>query len=68
MKAETILSGLEKMYARRKALDAQISEAEKKLVGEVKNTAKTAVAVKGKAAAGKKSVGRPAKKAKSLAK
>jgi predicted nucleic acid-binding Zn-ribbon protein len=62
MKAETILSGLEKLYARRKALDAQISEAEKKLVGEVKNAAKTASAVKGKVAAVKKSVGRPAKK------
>jgi pantothenate kinase len=74
MKVETILSGLEKLYAKRKALDTQISEAEKKLVGEVKNAAKTVVAVKGKAAAikgkiaaVKKSVGRPAKKAKPLA-
>jgi hypothetical protein len=64
MKAETILTGLEKLYAKRKNLDVQISAAEKKLVGEVKNTAKTAV--KGKVAAVKKSVGRPAKKAKSL--
>jgi predicted nucleic acid-binding Zn-ribbon protein len=66
MKPETILTGLEKLYAKRKNLDAQISAAEKKLVGEVKNAAKTAGAVKGKVAALKKSVGRPAKKAKSL--
>jgi hypothetical protein len=67
MKVETIFSGLEKLYAKRKALDAQISEAEKKLVGEVKNAAKTVTTVKGKVAAVKKSVGRPAKKAKSSA-
>jgi predicted nucleic acid-binding Zn-ribbon protein len=66
MKAETILTGLEKLYAKRKNLDAQISAAEKKLVGEVKNAAKTADAVKGKAAAAKKTVRRTVKKAKSL--
>ncbi|MDR0586720.1 MAG: hypothetical protein LBG26_05730 [Treponema sp.] len=72
MKPETILTGLEKLYAKRKNLDAQISAAEKKLVGEVKNAAKTAgtvkgkiAAAKGKVAAVKKSVGRPAKKTKS---
>ncbi|MDR2142767.1 MAG: hypothetical protein LBP29_00160 [Treponema sp.] len=79
MKSETILAGLEKLYARRKALDAQISAVEKKLVGEVKNAAKTTgavkgktagakgktAAVKGKTAGAKKSVGRPAKKASS---
>jgi hypothetical protein len=66
MKAETILTGLEKLYAKRKNLDAQISAAEKKLVGEVKTAAKTAGAVKGKAAAAKKTVRRTIKKAKSL--
>ena len=73
MKSETILTGLEKLYAKRKNLDAQISAAEKKLVGEVKSAVKTAgavkgkvAAVKGKIAAVKKSVGRPAKKARSL--
>jgi hypothetical protein len=65
MKPETILAGIEKLYARRKNLDAQISAVEKKIVGEVKNAAKTAGAVKGKVAAVKKSVGRPAKKTKS---
>jgi predicted nucleic acid-binding Zn-ribbon protein len=64
MKPETILTALEKLYAKRKNLDAQISDVEKKLVGEVKNVSKSAGAVKGKAAAVQKTVRRVAKKAK----
>jgi hypothetical protein len=64
MKPETIITALEKMYAKRKNLDAQISTAEKNLVNEVKNAAKTAGAVKGKAAAVKKAVRRTTKKVK----
>ncbi|MDR0402173.1 MAG: hypothetical protein LBH35_01135 [Treponema sp.] len=64
MKPETILAGLEKLYAKRKALDAQISTMEKNLVGEVKNAAKTTGAVKGKAAAVKKTVRRAGRKPK----
>jgi hypothetical protein len=73
MKPETIITALEKLYAKRKNLDAQISDVEKKLVNEVKNAAKTVgvvkgkvAAVRGRAAAAKKSVGRTVKKAKSL--
>jgi hypothetical protein len=36
MKPEAILSKLEKLYAKRKALDKQISETEKDLAGSVK--------------------------------
>ncbi|MDR1505683.1 MAG: hypothetical protein LBI67_01135 [Treponema sp.] len=65
MKTETIIAGLEKLYAKRKNLDAQISTVEKKLVSEVKSAAKAGGAVKGKAGAAKKTVRRVAKRAKS---
>lgn len=49
MKPDVILKNLEKLFAKRKALDKQIEDTEKKLVSAAKNAAKAAPkAAKGK--------------------
>jgi hypothetical protein len=57
-KAEQITAALEKLYGKRKDLDKQIADSEKKLLTEVKNVAKAAAKAHAKKAAKK-----PAKKA-----
>jgi hypothetical protein len=57
-KAEQISAALEKLYGKRKDLDKQISDSEKKLLAEVKSAAKAATKKPAKKAAKK-----PAKKA-----
>ena len=60
MKPDVVLKNLEKLFAKRKALDKQIEDTEKKLVSAAKNAVKAAP----KAAKGKGPVKKaPAKKA-----
>jgi hypothetical protein len=65
-KAEQISAALEKLYAKRKDLDKQISDSEKKLLTEVKSAAKAAAKKPAKKAGkkpAKKAAKKPAKKA-----
>ena len=57
-KFDSMLSALEKLYAKRDALDKQIVVSEKKLVAEAKSASKPAAAAKKPAKAGAK---KPAK-------
>jgi peptidoglycan hydrolase CwlO-like protein len=59
-KVDQLVSGLQKLYSKRGALDKQISSEEKKLAVEAKASAKAAPAKK---AAGKKPAKKAAKKA-----
>ena len=49
-KVDQLVSSLQKLYAKRSALDKQIAEAEKKLTVEAKSVAKPAAAAKKTAA------------------
>jgi hypothetical protein len=60
-KVDQLVSSLQKLYAKRGALDKQIIDAEKKLAVEAKATPKTAAPVK-KAAAKKPAAKKPAAK------
>jgi len=52
-KVDLALTSLQKLYAKRSALDKQIAAAEKKLVSEAKNTAKAFTATAKKSTAKK---------------
>ena len=70
-KVDQMVSGLQKLYSKRSALDKQIVDAEKKLVAEVKVAAKPAASAKkttAKKPAGKKTSGKKAAAKKSAAK
>jgi len=60
-KVDQLVSSLEKLYAKRGALDTQITDTEKKLVAEAKATPKEAAPAK-KAAAKKPAAKKPAAK------
>jgi outer membrane murein-binding lipoprotein Lpp len=65
-KVDQLVSGLQKLYTKRGALDKQIADAEKKLAAEVKAAAKPAAPAKKpaakKAAAKKPATPKPAAK------